>query len=101
MHLFLSSLPAAKDVRPAPWRTAQSAWIERSTALAGVLNAALTQAGVTVTLGRTPLAAIDSMTCSAVAVEIAPERPAEAEDAADNSGFETKVMEALFDAHQT
>jgi len=95
VHLFLSSLPAAKDVRLAPWRTAQSEWIERSTALAGALNSALTQAGVTVTLGRTPLAAIDSMTCPAVAVEIAPERPAGAQDAADDSGFETQVVEAL------
>ena len=97
VHLFLSSLPAARDVRLTPWRTAQSAWIERSTALAGVLNSALTQAGVTVTLGRAPLAAVDSMTCPAVAVEIAPQRPSEDQNAsdADDSGFETKVVQAL------
>jgi len=97
VHLFLSSLPAARDARLTPWRTAQSAWIERSTALAGVLNSALTQAGVTVTLGRAPLAAVDSMTCPAVAVEIAPQRPAGEQNAADadDSGFETKVVQAL------
>ncbi len=91
VHLFLSSLPAARDARLTPWRTAQSAWIERSISLAGVLNSALTQAGITVTLGRTPLAAIDSMTCPAVAVEIAPQ----IQTGPDDAGFAAKVAEAL------
>jgi N-acetylmuramoyl-L-alanine amidase len=91
VHLFLSSLPAANDVRLAPWQTAQAAWIPRSTALARLLHSALTQAGVLVTLGRTPLPGIDSMTCPAVAVEIAPqEDTAGAED-----DFEARVLEAL------
>jgi N-acetylmuramoyl-L-alanine amidase len=91
VHLFLSSLPAAKDVALAPWRTAQSASIPRSMALAGVLNSALTQAGVPVELGRAPLAAVDSMTCPAVAIEIvmAPS------GAGDNAGFESKVLDAV------
>lgn len=94
VHLFLSSLPAAKDVRFVPWRKAQSTWIVRSTALAGALNSALTQAGVTVTLGRTALPAIDSMTCPAVAVEIAPQRRTDAAGA-DDADFEAKVAQAL------
>jgi N-acetylmuramoyl-L-alanine amidase len=94
VHLFLSSLPAARDVHLPPWRTAQSAWIERSMSLAGVLNSALTQAGITVTLGRTPLAAIDSMTCPAVAVEIAPQRQTDAAGE-DDAGFAAKVLDAL------
>jgi len=97
VHLFVSSLPQAGDVHFVPWRTAQSAWITRSTALAGTLNSALTQAGVTVTLGRTALPAVDSMACPAVALEISPERPADAENAsgADSAAFEDKVAEAL------
>jgi N-acetylmuramoyl-L-alanine amidase len=111
VHLFISSLPPAPDTRspdarprtaaadPAlmPWRTAQSAWIRRSTELAGVLNSALTHAGVTVTLGQTALPAIDSMACPAVGVEIAPQRQTVAQDAAstDDAGFETQVTEAL------
>jgi len=94
VHLFLSSLPAAKDVRFVPWRTAQSAWITRSTALAAALNSALTQAGVTVTLGRIALPAIDSMACPAVAVEIAPQRQTDAAGAGD-ADFEAKVAQAL------
>jgi len=112
VHLFISSLPPAADarfppLRPrlfeppvagdpgfVPWRTAQSAWIRRSTELAGVLNSALTHAGITVTLGQTALPAIDSMACPAVAVEIAPQRQTDA-TSADDAGFEAKVAEAL------
>jgi N-acetylmuramoyl-L-alanine amidase len=74
IHLFASSLAPAQPTRFAAWKTAQGAWVTRSLALAGTLNSALLQAGMTVTLGRTTLLAVDSMTCPAVAVEIAPER---------------------------
>lgn len=94
VHLFLSSLPAMPDARMMPWKTAQSAWMLRSVALAGVLHSALTQAGVTVTLGHAALPAIDSMACPAVAIEIAPQRQTDAESA-DNAGFEAKVADAL------
>jgi N-acetylmuramoyl-L-alanine amidase len=108
VHLFLSSLPPAADARfppqrqrPVagdpdfvPWRTAQSAWITRSTELAGELNSALTHAGIAVTLGRTTLPAIDSMACPAVAIEIAPQRQADAASA-DDAAFEAQVAEAL------
>ena len=94
VHLFISSLPPAADARFVPWRRAQSAWLRRSTELAGVLNSALTHAGITVTLGQTALPAIDSMACPAVAVEIAPQRQTDAASA-DDAGFEAKVAEAL------
>jgi len=97
VHLFLSSLPAVKNAPLVPWRTAQSAWVARSTELAGVLNSALTQAGIPVTLGRTALPVIDSMACPAVAVEVAPQLPADAlkTTGADSSGFVAKVADAL------
>jgi N-acetylmuramoyl-L-alanine amidase len=107
VHLFISSLPpadarfplaqqkpVAADPGLVPWRTAQSAWIRRSAELAGVLNSALTHAGVTVTLGQTALPAIDSMACPAVAVEIAPQPQTDA-TSEDDQGFEAKVVEAL------
>ena len=74
MHVFVSSLAPAQPAEFLPWKTAQAAWITRSLALAGMINSALPHAGVTVTLGRIALPAIDSMTCPAVAVEIAPQR---------------------------
>ena len=73
VHLFASSLAPAQPARLLAWKTAQAAWVTRSLALAGVLNSALLHAGMNVTLGRTALPAMDSMTCPAVAVEIAPE----------------------------
>jgi len=72
IHLFASSLTPIAPVRFAAWKTAQAGWVTRSLALEGVLNSAFTHAGLNVTLGRTTVAAVDSMTCPAVAVEIAP-----------------------------
>ena len=74
VHLFTSSLTPVVAARLAPWKTAQAGWVTRSLALAGALNSALTHAGTSVTLGRTALPGIDSMTCPAVAIELAPER---------------------------
>ena len=74
IHLFASSLAPAQSARFPAWKTAQATFVTRSLALEGVLNSALLHAGMGVTLGRTTLAAVDSMTCPAVAVEIAPER---------------------------
>ncbi len=73
VHLFISSLNSTERAIFVPWKTAQSSWIPRSVALAGVINSVLLQDGMTVTLGRTALTTIDSMTCPAVAVEVAPE----------------------------
>lgn len=78
VHIFASSLtplsPTQSGARFAAWKTAQSASISRSLALAGVLNSALNQAGINVTLSRTTLPGIDSMTCPAIVLELAPER---------------------------
>jgi N-acetylmuramoyl-L-alanine amidase len=97
VHLFVSSLAPAQAARFLAWRTAQSAWITRSLSLAGVLNSALSHASVPVTLGRTALPAIDSMTCPAVAVEIAPDRSSNTQGSAglDDPDYQTHVAEAL------
>jgi N-acetylmuramoyl-L-alanine amidase len=97
IHLFASSLPPAQPVRIPAWKTAQAAWVTRSLALAGVLNSALLHAGMEVTLGRTALPAVDSMTCPAVAVEIAPERSSDHITTAglDDSDYQARVAAAL------
>jgi N-acetylmuramoyl-L-alanine amidase len=101
VHLFVSSLSPAEPARFAPWRTAQAAWVTRSLALAGVLNSVLLHAGMSVTLGRTSLPTVDSMSCPAVAVEIAPEsapstapgQPATAE--LNDPAYQARIAEAL------
>ena len=101
VHLFVSSLAPVEGARLQPWKTAQAAWVLRSLALAGVMNAALGHAGITVTLGRTALPAIDSMACPAVAVEVAPERTpktqgdAQEADGWDDPSYQVRVAEAL------
>ncbi len=69
----------------------------RSLALAGVLNSALLHAGMTVTLGRTALPAVDSMSCPAVAVEISPERGSSQKAAAglDDPEYQARLATAL------
>jgi N-acetylmuramoyl-L-alanine amidase len=100
-HLFVSSLTPTQPARIAAWKTAQSAWVTRSLALAGTLNSALLHTGLTVSLTRAALPAVDSMTCPAVAVEIAPET-AQARDpgqqtsgALDDPNYQARIAEAL------
>lgn len=97
VHLFTSSLAPAAGAGIRAWKTAQSAVISRSLALAGVLNSALTQAGINVTLGRTALPGIDSMTCPAVAVELAPQRDANHKITAepDNPDYQAQIAQIL------
>jgi N-acetylmuramoyl-L-alanine amidase len=97
IHLFASSLAPTAPARFAAWKTAQSAWVTRSLALAGVLNSALQHAGMTVTLDRTALPVVDSMTCPAIAVEIAPERIAgkQVKSALEDPGYQSRVASAL------
>lgn len=101
VHLFTSSVAPATGsgitAHIEAWRTAQSAVISRSLALAGVLNSALTQAGINVTLGRTALPGIDSMTCPAVAIELAPQRDANHKITAepDNSDYQAQIAQIL------
>ncbi|HUA99433.1 MAG TPA: N-acetylmuramoyl-L-alanine amidase [Terracidiphilus sp.] len=93
VHLFTTSLAAAQPAVFEPWKTAQAAWETRSVALEGVLNSALGHAGLHVTMGRTELTTLDSMTCPAVAVEIAPS-PAGANSLSDDS-YQSQVADAL------
>jgi N-acetylmuramoyl-L-alanine amidase len=62
-----------------------------------VLNSALLEAGMSVTLGRTSLPAMDSMTCPAVAVEIAPELGPDKKVIAelDDPDYQARVATAL------
>ena len=97
VHLFVSSLAPATPARFVAWKTAQAGWVTRSLALAGVLNSALLHAQLTVTLGRTALPAIESMTCPAVAVEVAPERDADHKVTAepDDADYQARVAATL------
>lgn len=97
IHLFTSSLAPVQPTRFIAWKTAQAAWVTRSLALAGSINSALLHAGMNVTLGRTGLIGMDSMTCPAVAVEIARERGPDNNVTAepDDANYQARVATAL------
>lgn len=97
VHIFVSSLSPAGPARFTAFKTAQAAWVTRSLTLAGVVNSALTHAGTGVTLGRVGLPSLDSMACPAVAVEIAPQRTADAPGSTslDDPGVRAHIAEAL------
>ena len=97
VHIFVSSLAPTNESRFTPWKTAQSAWVTRSLTLAGVVNSALSHAGVSVTLGRIGMPALDSMACPAIAVEIAPQRTTDAPggESLDDAGVRARLAEAL------
>ncbi len=97
VHLYASNVSAAAAAQFLPWKTAQAAWVTRSLALMGAVNSALQQGGVTVTLGRTALPGMDSMTCPAVAVELAPERDADRKTTAepDDAAYQARVAGIL------
>lgn len=95
VHLFASSLPPAAPTRFPAWKTGQSAYVTRSLAMAGILNSALQHAGIAVTLGRTAMPTVDSMTCPAIAIEIAPDRVASTKTGLDDPAYQARVAEAI------
>jgi N-acetylmuramoyl-L-alanine amidase len=97
VHLFTSDLAPAQPSRFVAWKTAQAAWVERSMALSGALNSALLHEGLNVTLSRTALIGVDSMTCPAVAIEIAPERGPDGKVTAepDDPDYQARIATTL------
>jgi len=99
VHLFTSDLASTTTgVRFLPWKTAQSAWVNRSLALTGRLNSAFQQTGLTVSLARIALPGLDSMACPAVAIEIAPERVSGSQKvrfSQEDPKYQARVAQAL------
>jgi N-acetylmuramoyl-L-alanine amidase len=97
VHLFTSSLAPAPGARLSAWRTAQAPWVNRSLALAGSINSALLRSGFNVTISRTALIAVDSMTCPALAVEIAPARSPDGHVTAepDDANYQASIANTL------
>ncbi len=96
VHLFTSSLEATAqvDLRRAflPWQTAQAAYETQSLRLESDVDAALTQEQIPALVARTALMPLDSMTCPAVIVEVA---PLNATTSLSDAGYQQKVMASL------
>jgi N-acetylmuramoyl-L-alanine amidase len=97
VHIYTSSLPPSTPARFMPWQTAQSGYITQSLKLASEIDSALAHAEVPVTLGRTALQPMDSFTCPAVAVEIAPLAATSSTKgkALDDAAYQRTLLDAL------
>lgn len=74
------------------WDEAQAPFAERSQALANDLHAALDQAHITASAGKTWMRPLDNMQCPAVAVELLPEKVGKG---ADDSSYQSHVANAV------
>ncbi len=82
VHLFTSALTApffsgdaSQDTSITPWDSAQAPSLPRSLQLANELSTALNGLRVPLVVARVSVRPIDSLTCPAVAVEVAPAAP--------------------------
>jgi N-acetylmuramoyl-L-alanine amidase len=97
VHLYTSELtPAAGEQAAGPWLTLQAAWVAESQALAGRLADALNRSRVPLVDGSASVRPLDSMTCPAVVVELAPQTT----DAAtiEDEAYQQTVAEAMANA---
>jgi N-acetylmuramoyl-L-alanine amidase len=111
VHIFVSSLAPRQSARFLAWKTAQSAYVARSLKLAGTVNSAFehssTPSGgdnadanagpIPATLARASLPGVDSMTCPAVAIEVAPIRSADRKVMTEvtDPQYQTQIVETL------
>ena len=97
VHLYTSSLAPATLTRFMPWQTAQSAYVTQSLKLSSEIDSALAHAEIPVTLGRTFLQPMDSLTCPAVAVEVAPLMAGASTKATalSDSAYQRSILDAL------
>jgi N-acetylmuramoyl-L-alanine amidase len=73
VHLYRSELEASEG-QPSvvPWLTAQAAWIPQSQQLAKQMAAAFSRSGLALVASSASVRPIDSLTCPALVVELAP-----------------------------
>jgi N-acetylmuramoyl-L-alanine amidase len=102
IHLFTSALTAPAladaalaDTYVAPWDSAQTNSLNRSLQLANELSTALNGLRVPLIVGRASVAPIDSMSCAAVAVEIA---PANAGSGVSDDPYQQQIAQSLVTA---
>jgi N-acetylmuramoyl-L-alanine amidase len=111
VHIFVTSLAPAQSARFLAWKIAQSAYVTRSLKLAGTVNSAFEHSSspaegengdanagpIPATLARASLPGVDSMTCPAVAIEVAPIRGADRKIVTDvtDPQYQTEIVETL------
>jgi N-acetylmuramoyl-L-alanine amidase len=94
VHLYSSELDGvANEAAVLPWATAQAAWVVESAHLERQLAESLRHAGVPRTSGRASVRPVDSLTCPAVVVELAPE--SENVSSVTDTAYQDRVAQAI------
>jgi N-acetylmuramoyl-L-alanine amidase len=94
VHLYSSELDAADSV-PAtvPWLAAQAAWVPQSQNLKKQIATALTRASIPLVSNIASVRPVDSMTCPALVVELAPQT--DDTDTINYADYQQKIAEAI------
>jgi N-acetylmuramoyl-L-alanine amidase len=94
VHLYSSELDATAGAPPVePWLTAQAAWIPQSKQLEKQLATALTRASIALVVSSASVRPLDSLTCPALVVELAPE--GDDPDSINNADYQQRVAQAI------
>jgi N-acetylmuramoyl-L-alanine amidase len=97
VHLYASELDGVALEAPVlPWTTAQSAWVASSAQLEKQLAESLRQSGIPRIVSRASIRPVDSLTCPAVVVELAPE--SENVNSLSNGDYQQRVAQSLASA---
>jgi N-acetylmuramoyl-L-alanine amidase len=100
VHLFTSSLPPPNYAHAEfiPWNEAQATVSTQSVRLASDVNTALANSKLPVLFGRTALRPLNSFTCPALAIELAPVSAEAGAASLADSAYQERVAEALASA---
>jgi N-acetylmuramoyl-L-alanine amidase len=94
VHLYSSELtPAPAETVQLPWLTAQAAWVNQSQRLKKQIATSLTGARIPIVSATASVRPVDSLTCPAVVVELAPNT----DDASsiNSSDYQQRVASAI------
>lgn len=94
VHLYSSELaPAAQETTPEPWLTGQAPWVLQSQRLASQLSDALNRARLPLVSGSASVRPLDSLTCPALVLELAP--PTDVPSTINDGNYQQRVGEAV------
>jgi N-acetylmuramoyl-L-alanine amidase len=97
VHLYASELDGVALEAPVlPWTTAQAAWVASSAQLEKQLAESLRQSGIPRILSRASIRPVDSLTCPAVVIELAPE--SENLSSLNSGDYQQRVAQSLASA---
>jgi N-acetylmuramoyl-L-alanine amidase len=94
VHLYTSELaPVSAEPLAGPWLTAQAAWVSQSQQLATRIADALTRSHLPLINGAASVRPLDSLTCPALVVELAP--AADDPDSINDVNYQQRVARAI------